>query len=313
MASLLLAGALVVNGGLWLYARSMTHTRPATPATAEATLVPTWLIDVAMNRPRNLATPAQRGMAFSVRQVALPDGGHLEGWLISQPNPRGMVAMFHGHAAAKESLLPQAEVLHRLGFDLLLVDFRGSGGSSGETTTLGAREGEDVAATAAYIRQAWPDRPLLLYGVSMGAAAVLRAMATTDIQPTALLLESPFDRLVTTVGRRVAASGVPAWPLAEGIVFWGGLQVGVNGFDLNPVEYAATVRAPTLLLHGGRDPWVTTADSDAILARLAGPRHLARFPAARHESLVVADPAPWRAAVATFLDQYTPSTETRQP
>jgi alpha-beta hydrolase superfamily lysophospholipase len=303
----LLTGGVLINGGLWLYARSMTHMRPSSPPVAAAGVMTVWLAGGAMARPRNRLSPRDHGLSFSTHQVQLADGDTLEGWLIPHPNPRGIIAMFHGHAAAKESVLPQAAVFHRLGFDLFLVDFRGSGGSSGDTTTLGHREAEDVAATVAFIHQTWPERPLVLYGVSMGAAAVLRAMATTDLQPAALLLESPYDRLVTTVGRRIAASGAPAWPLAEMLVFWGGVQVGINGFDLNPVEHAAAVRAPTLLLHGGQDPWVTAEDSDAIVARLAGPRQLVRFPAARHEALVLAAPAPWQAAVATFLDQYTPA------
>lgn len=43
----------------------------------------------------------------------------------------------------KASMLPAAKAFHDLGYKVVLVDFRGSGGSTGEGTTVGYREAED--------------------------------------------------------------------------------------------------------------------------------------------------------------------------
>ena len=60
----------------------------------------------------------------------------------------------------------------------------------------------------------------------MGAVACLRAVHALGVQPDAMILECPFDRLLTTVRHRFDAVRVPSWPLAELLVFWGGQQSG---------------------------------------------------------------------------------------
>ena len=108
-------------------------------------------------------------------------------------------------------------------------------------------------------------------------------------------------RLLTTVEHRFEVMGLPAFPMARLLVFWGGVQRGFDAFAHNPVEYAVSVKTPTLLMHGARDPRVRTAEVEAIVAGLAGPHRFVLFPNAGHESLCGHDPEKWRAAVSSFL------------
>src|SRR5205085_2373851 len=133
------------------------------------------------------------------------DGVTLEAWHVPARRPRGLVLLFHGYVGCKAALLQEAAAFHDLGYAALLVDFRGSGGSSDSPTTIGALESADVAAALAYARASWPGRRLVLFGQSMGAAAILRAVAVGGAEPDAVLLECPFDRLLTTVEHRFEA------------------------------------------------------------------------------------------------------------
>jgi hypothetical protein len=126
------------------------------------------------------------------------------------------------------------------------------------------------------------------------------------VEADGLVLENPFHRLVTTVGHRFEAMGLPPWPGAEMLVFWGGLQHGYDGFAHDPVEYARTVRTPTLLLTGAEDPRVHPGEVARIEAALAGPGRTVVFPDAGHEALFAADPARWAEAVGTALDDLRP-------
>lgn len=291
----LLLATLAANGGAFLMAWRLTHFQPVMGGGPLDTL--------ALARPENRLTPRAIGLEYQIHRIELANGDTLEGWYVSHPRPRGLVAMFHGHAGAKDNLLTQAQRLHELGLDLFMVDFRGSGGSSGTDTTIGLRESDDVLATVAYLKSRWAERPVILYGISMGSAAILRAMAQVDLQPAGLVLESTFDRLRTTVAHRVERMAFPAWPATEAVLWWGGIQHGVDTFSHNPAEYAATVSAPTLLLQGGRDPWIRPDESRTILDRLRGPKDLVIFPSAGHTGLLPNDPQRWHTAVATFLDQ----------
>jgi hypothetical protein len=132
--------------------------------------------------------------------------------------------MLPGYRLPKCTLLAEARALMEMGYGCLLVDFRGHGGSDGRITSLGYREALDVEAACGWARRR--GGPVLLYGSSMGVAAVLRAVALGLAAPDALLLESPFDRLLTTLRRRLRLLKLPAWPAAELILFWGGSSSG---------------------------------------------------------------------------------------
>jgi alpha-beta hydrolase superfamily lysophospholipase len=305
----LLLALLALNGVAFMQAWAMTHFVPAgqrTPAIESLSLPQkAWTITtgVTVPRPQNNITPADLGLTYETRRIDAGQSEWLEAWFMPSTSSSGVVLMFPGYATSKDTLLTPAAALHDMGYDALLVDFRGSGGSSGSDTTLGVREAEDVATSVAYARQAWPGKPIVLYGVSMGAAAVLRAVAKDGVQPDALILESPFDRLLTTVGNRFHSMGLPAFPSAELLIFWGSVQHGFDGFQHNPVEYARSVKCPTLFMYGDQDPRVTPEQSVAIYEQLDGPKEFVSFHGAGHTSLIAAAPQDWKLRVAKFLDQ----------
>ena len=190
-----------------------------------------------------------------------------------------------------------------MGYSSLLVDFRGSGGSSEAIATIGVLEADDVAAAVAFAREHWPNERLALFGQSMGAVAVLRAVAL-GVSADAILVECPFDRMLTTVEHRFEMMGVPAFPMARLLVFWGGVQNGFDAFAHNPVEYAAAVRCPALVMHGASDRHVRTAEAEAVYAALAGPKQWELFAEAGHQAYCFKCPERWAEVVGEFLDEH---------
>jgi hypothetical protein len=94
---------------------------------------------------------------------------------------------------------------------------------------------------------------------------------------------------------------LPAFPAAQLLVFWGGLQHGYNGFDHNPVDYARRVTCPALLLHGTSDPRVSCGQIESIYSNLSGEKRLYFFEGAGHESYAANWPEEWKTCVARFL------------
>src|SRR4051794_23092534 len=204
LALAVLVPLVLLNLLAYLHARSFTHYATAT-ATARPPSLTGWkklgvlVTGVTLPRPENYTTPAAVGLAFTTRTIPLA-GGALEAWHIAADSPRGLAILFHGRGGCKSGVLNETAAFHELGYDTLLVDFRGGGGSSGSECTLGVREGEDVAAAVAFARERWPGRRVVLYGQSMGSAAILRAIPHHNVVPDVVILECPFDRLLTTVG-----------------------------------------------------------------------------------------------------------------
>ncbi len=272
-----------------------------------------WILatGVTLPRPTNTRTPQDAGLDYQTHRLRGGGLPALEIWRIPTTSSRPVVVMFHGYGSCKSELLAEALAFHEFDCETILVDFRGSGGSEGDETTLGVHEAGDVARAFEYARAAAPGRPIVLYGKSMGSAAILRAIATGQAAPDGVIVECPFDRLLSTVENRFSAMNLPAFPMARLLVFWGGVQLGMNGFDHNPVEYAAHVECPTLLLHGERDVRVTVSEIRSIYERLAGNKDLILFPDAGHESYLEVDPERWRAAIREFCTQFDQASRKR--
>ncbi|HET6314097.1 MAG TPA: alpha/beta fold hydrolase [Chloroflexia bacterium] len=307
----MLSAFILLNGLAWMQARAMTHYAPGGPRTPRPEALSlgekAWavLAGVTVPRPGNNHTPAGVGLEYESRTIPVEGGDYLEGWFVTHAGANGLVLMFPGYAESKESLLPAASTLHALGYNLLMLDFRGVGGSSGNDTTLGVREAKDVARAVQYARLQWPGHPLVLYGVSMGGAAVMRAIAVEGVRVNAAIVESPFDSLLHTVRNRFHSMGLPGTPGAELIVLWGSVQQGFNGFEHNPVDYASSIACPTLLLYGDNDPRVTPAEARSIYDRLPRPKAFASFRGAGHEALAVYAPERWKEQVGQFLAGFT--------
>jgi alpha-beta hydrolase superfamily lysophospholipase len=261
------------------------------------------LMGINVPKPCNLQTPEHHGLDYEVHRFMTTGGLSIEGWHLPHSQPRGLVLLFHGYTHCKARLLREAKAFHDLGFATFLVDFRGSGGSSGDSTSIGVFEADDVSSAYLYVRQQGLGQRIFLFGQSMGSVAILRAVALGGLNPQGIILECPFDRLLTAVERRFAAMGIPAFPAAHLLVFWGGLQHGFNGFKHNAVEYAGRVQCPVLLLSGEDDPRVLPGHIRAVFRQLRGKKHHAKFAGLKHESFVAAQPQIWKGHVADFMQR----------
>jgi dipeptidyl aminopeptidase/acylaminoacyl peptidase len=306
--SALLFAFIAVNALAFMHARAMTHFQAGVSRTGQPEALTTLqkarvlLPGVDNPRPENQATPESLGLPFAIHKVQSGDSLTLEAWHVPREGAKELVLMFHGYAACKANLLGEARVLHELGYAMLLVDFRGSGGSSGSKTSLGIEEAEDVKQVYDYARLTWRDQRVVLYGQSMGSAAILRALSLhKEIRPAASVLECPFDKLRSTVANRFTAMGLPVFPGADLLLFWGSVQIGFNGYRHNPIEYAKAMRCPVLLLHGRNDTRVSPEQAEAIFQNLPGDKEYKVFSAAGHESYFAACPDEWKQSVSAFL------------
>lgn len=173
----LLLGFVALNVLAYRHAGAMLTYHPGAPRPPSPESL-TWsqkvqvlLSGVALPRPTNQRSPDEFRLKADTVAFRAADGTRLEAWLMRHAEPRGTVLVFHGYSASRASMLDEAAEFFRLGYHVLLVDFRGCGGSDGTTTTLGYLEAEDVVAAVEYVRQNGLPRPLVLYGQSMGAAA----------------------------------------------------------------------------------------------------------------------------------------------
>ena len=308
-AGLFIPSLAALNAVAYRHAYALTHFDNGNgPRTAhpESLSVPEKLrvlaVGATVPRPTNRRTPRDLGLSYERHVFVGAHGLPLEAWYIPRAGNRGVVVLFHGHAGSKDSELKTAAIFGEMGYGTLLVDFYGSGGSGGSDTSIGFHEATDVARAYEYARHLPGGRTTtILHGESMGAAAILKAVAGGRLAPEAIIVEMPFDRLLSTVRHRFASMGLPSFPSAELLVFWGGWQQGFNGFEYSPAVDARSVAVPALLMNGDLDPWVTRDEAQAIYDGLQGPKRLKVFRGLRHQSFLNARPAEWKRSVSSFL------------
>lgn len=246
-------------------------------------------------KPSHSALPRQ-----SYETVYIQSSVKLEAWRVSTPQAIGTVILFHGYAGDKSQLLSRSDEFLSMGYNTLLVDFMGSGGSEGNHTTIGYEEAAQGKAALDYVRSSG-DANVVLFGTSMGAAAILKMIDDYHDQPAAIILECPFGSLYKTIGARFDMLGVPSFPAAAMLSFWGSVQCGFWVFDHNPSEYAIAVQCPTLLIYGELDDRVSREETDAIFTNLSGPKVLKTYGDAGHFLFVPETASRWVTDVDKFL------------
>jgi alpha-beta hydrolase superfamily lysophospholipase len=313
--ALLAAGlvtAILLNAVAYFHARSMLHFAGAGERTRPPEQLPWYakakvlLVGIDLPRPQNRELPPDLASSVTTHRFSTADQVELEAWWAPVETERGVVILFHGYASTRSALLDEARAFGRLGFSTLLVDLRGHGGSSGGWTSIGYYEAADVGAAVAHVRRdLGRASPPILYGQSMGAVSIVRAVSTDSAVASAVIVEGLYDEMFNAIRNRFRAMGLPPFPLAELLGFWGGVQMGFPAHRHNPADYARSIAVPVLMLHGGDDPRATRAQAGRVFERLGGPKRFVEFPGARHGSLYRVAPERWIEAVEPFLASVT--------
>jgi uncharacterized protein len=228
----------------------------------------------------------------------------IEAWYIKKDSAIGTVILFHGHMGTKGSVLAAAEEFYNRGYNVMPVDFRAHGNSDGTACSIGKKEGEEVKLAYDYVK-ATGEKNIILWGISMGAAAITSSFNTyDDLKPSKVILEMPFGTLKDAVRGRVKQMGIPQEPVASLFTFWGAVEQGFWTFNYEPDEYVKKITCPVLLQWGAKDQRVSKNETDAVYKNIAAAdKKLVIYENAGHESLIKNDSILWRSEVGSFLEK----------
>jgi alpha-beta hydrolase superfamily lysophospholipase len=250
------------------------------------------------------AVKQQNAIADSINEKVIlttRDKIKLEGWYTAVDSAKGTVCMFHGHGGKKSGNNAEAEAFRKMGYNTFQIDFRAHGSSSGNTCTIGYDESEDVKLAYDFISTKG-EKNIILWGISMGAATITKAINDFALQPQKVILEMPFGTIEDAVKGRLKLMGLPAQPIATLLTFWGGAEHGFWAFNMQPQEYAKKITCPVLLQWGANDPRVSKNEEDILFTNLATKnKKFVVYNTAAHESLCKKENEKWVGEIAAFL------------
>ena len=244
----------------------------------------------ALHPPASKDPPKVADYRLPLHDVAFVsrDGTHLAGWFIAStrdPRTAPTVVLMHGYGGQKEDMLPLADHLAGLGYNLLLFDFRGRGGSGGDVVTVGARERGDAAGAVDYLasRGDVDMRRVGLHGSSMGGAVAIMAGAA-DPRVAGVVAEAPFVDVPTEVGfsfeRRI---GLPAFPFAPITVAIAEVRAGVRISDVSPLRAVVGLAGrPLLVVDDELDVTIAPGSAKAVFEAAREPKRYWPAPGAAH-------------------------------
>jgi pimeloyl-ACP methyl ester carboxylesterase len=189
-------------------------------------------------------------------EVVSADGIHVAGWYIpagnGSPATGPTLVLVHGGKDNKSGMLKYAAPLHA-DYNLVLIDLRNEGRSTGDASSGGVLEALDLRAMIDWLERTKQPSWLGLVGNSNGAATVLAEVAD-DPRPQAIVLDSMHASVVTQLGNVIETEQnprLPAWPSAWAVVTGASWRLGVDITSADPVRTITLVgRRPVLLLHG---------------------------------------------------------------
>ncbi len=204
------------------------------------------------------ATPADIGLDYENVHFDTADGERLHGWYIRAPDARGVLLFFHGNAGNISHRLESILIFNRLRLDVLIVDYRGYGQSTGRPSERGTYR--DAQAAWDYLvrdRRVAPGN-IVVFGRSLGGAvgAWLAAQLPAEEQPAAVIIESSF-----TSGADMARRLYPVYPARL-----------LTRLKYPVIEFVGRLQCPVLVVHSRDDEIIPFTMGRAIYDAVGQPK-----------------------------------------
>ncbi len=230
-------------------------------------------------------TPQAQGLAFERVTLATEDGERLAAWWIPAPKPaRGTVLLFHGNAGNMSHRIDYAKMFYGLGYNTVLVDYRGYGDSTGEPSEQGTYR-DAVASWQWLSARGIPAQDIVIFGESLGGGVA--TWLAVQHPPRALILASTFTSIPDL--------GAQVYPWLP--VRW------ISRIHYNNLAHLENMRAPVLIAHSPGDDLIPYAHGQRLFEAAHEPKVFLELSGGHNEGFVFAREA-WVKVVQDFLQRH---------
>ncbi len=242
-------------------------------------------------------SPDRLGLKFE--EVHIPSGsgterGDLYAWWIPAEHPAAPAILYlHGNDKniGGDYDMEHAARLHDMGYNLLMVDYRGYGKSTGGEPSE-AKTYEDAEAGWDYLlkQRAADPKNAFIYGHSLGGAIAID-LAVRHPEAAGIIAESTFTTM-TDMGE-LEYEYIPVDLLLN------------QRFD--SLGKVGRLKVPLLLIHGTWDARVPHQMSQRLYASAPQPKFLKLIEGGEHDDSCIVAPLEYRVAVSEFVRRYAVS------
>ena len=200
------------------------------------------------------ATPRDHGLAYESLSLLTPDNERLDAWFVPKEQARASVLILHGNAGNISHRLDTIAMFHRLGYSVLIFDYRGYGRSTGQPSEAGLYRDAQTAWEYLTRQRGLPPGRIILFGESLGGAVA--AWLAVREHPGALVLSSVFTSVP-----EMAADLYPWLPAR-----W----LARSRYDTRAA--LAEITCPVLIAHSPEDEIIPFHHGQALFIAAAEPK-----------------------------------------
>lgn len=182
-----------------------------------------------------------------------------------KPSPLGLILYFHGNTRSIKGWAKYAKDFYRYNYDVILVDYRGFGKSTGKRTEVNLHS--DMQYIYYELLKTYKENHLILYGRSMGSGFATKLAVANH--PRYLILDAPYYSF-----KKVVERFLPFLP-----VNW------VLRYKLRTDKWIAKVQCPTYILHGTKDKLIPITHSEKLQSKNPKKITLIRIHGGGHNNL----------------------------
>lgn len=194
------------------------------------------------------AWPSDIGLDYEDVSLTTSDNERLHGWYIPAVDSRGGLLFLHGNAGNISHRLDSIKIFHELDLDILIIDYRGYGQSTGKASEQGTYLDAQAAWDYLINSRRIPADQIIVFGRSLGGA--IGAWLGVQHTPAAVIIESSFSS-----GVDMAHQLYPFLPVRL-----------ITRLKYPVVDYAARLDCPVLVVHSRHDEIIPFTMGQAIYA-----------------------------------------------
>lgn len=206
-------------------------------------------------------------LPFEEHYVDSIEGGEINLlWFKKDGIKRPLVFYCHGNSSNLSSWGELAQRYEKLGFDLIMYDYRGFGKSKGRRNEMTFRE--DARVVYQFAKRYYSESHIYIYGRSMGTGVA--TMLASENDPVLLLLETPYYSM-----RELFRSYYPFLPVL--------LFSFKYNFPTN--EWITKVNCPVYIFQGTKDTVVPFRCAEKLKPLLKEPDNFVTIRGGKHSNL----------------------------
>jgi fermentation-respiration switch protein FrsA (DUF1100 family) len=219
-------------------------------------------------------TPEQLGIEYRDIELLTEDGVKLSAWWLEpRGEVKGTVLFLHGNAENISTHLGSVYWMPELGYQVLLLDYRGYGHSEGTPSLPAVFNDINAAFDWMLVQPEVQDKPVYLLGQSLGASMGGYVVATTpeySKQLDAVVLDAGFASY-SDIAREVASRHWLTW------IFQYPAGWSMPGaYDL--VDYVDNISpTPLLVIHGTEDTVVPFSQGEGVFDAAKKPKSFLKY------------------------------------